>query len=353
MARRGLRPAERSAASTPTRSTWCRRFSTPLVLNRRAPCVESPKRRSRGSASPVPSTLRMRRPVTRTQYFEVFGHRAIYHDGWRAVCPWPGPNFTEATAMGRRLGDPITPEILEQLDANGWELYDINEDPTESANVAAEHPDQLRALIALWWEEAEKYKVLPLDGSMQARLGTERPQTSSPRTRFLYRPHTSLVPVFGGRHPSITDPTPSKPTSKFRPRAPAASSSRRAEMPEATAFSWTMAACATCTTTSDANKFEVDSPEQIPPGRHTLRYEFEPTGQPDFKVGKGRPAVPSCTSTASSSGTQTSPTPRRSSSSSRASAVATTLAPRPAKVISRRSRSLGRSIRSPWKFRVR
>ena len=88
-----------------------------------------------------------------TQYFEMFGHRAIYHDGWRAVCPWPGPNYTEAAAMGRRMGEPITPEVLEQLDASGWELYNINVDPTESSNVAAEHPDQLRELIALWWRK--------------------------------------------------------------------------------------------------------------------------------------------------------------------------------------------------------
>src|SRR5215213_2499226 len=102
--------------------------------------------------------------------FEMFGHRAIYHDGWRAVCPWPAPNFTEAAKLGRTLGDPITPEVLEQLDREGWELYDIGHDPTESRDVAAEHPDRLRDLIALWWEEAEKYKVLPLDGSLQARL---------------------------------------------------------------------------------------------------------------------------------------------------------------------------------------
>ena len=42
-----------------------------------------------------------------TQYFEMFGHRALYHDGWRAVCPWPGPSFTEAAQKGRHYGSPI------------------------------------------------------------------------------------------------------------------------------------------------------------------------------------------------------------------------------------------------------
>ena len=50
----------------------------------------------RASASRTPSTTPRRRRRHHTQYFEMFGHRAIYHDGWRAVCPWPGPSFTEA-----------------------------------------------------------------------------------------------------------------------------------------------------------------------------------------------------------------------------------------------------------------
>ena len=51
-----------------------------------------------------------------TQYFEMMGHRSIYHDGWRAVCPWPGPSFTEA---GKGFGEPISADMLAQLDAEG------------------------------------------------------------------------------------------------------------------------------------------------------------------------------------------------------------------------------------------
>ena len=93
-------------------------------------------------------------------------------------------------------GQPITPEILDELDRSGWELYRMADDPSESRDVAAEHPEVVRDLIARWWEEAEKYKVLPLDGSMQARLATVRPQTSKPRTRFVYYPGGSVVPAF-------------------------------------------------------------------------------------------------------------------------------------------------------------
>ena len=56
----------------------------------------------------------------KTQYFEMMGHRSIYHDGWRAVCPWPGTSFTEAGAF---FGAPMTKDKLIELDAKGWELY--------------------------------------------------------------------------------------------------------------------------------------------------------------------------------------------------------------------------------------
>ncbi len=55
----------------------------------------------------------------------MLGHRSIYHDGWRAVCPWPGTSFAES---GRKFGDVITAEMLTELDATGWELYHVAED---------------------------------------------------------------------------------------------------------------------------------------------------------------------------------------------------------------------------------
>ena len=71
------------------------------------------------------------------------------HDGWRAVCPWPGPDFTTAATKGRAFGSPIGPAELDELETRGWELYRITDDPTESTDVAAEHPAKLRELVAL------------------------------------------------------------------------------------------------------------------------------------------------------------------------------------------------------------
>ena len=94
----------------------------------------------------------------RTQYFEMFGHRAIDHDSWRAVCPWPGPSFAEA---GKPFGAPITAEALTDLDAHHWELYHIASDPAENHNVADQHRDKLIELIAMWYTEAGKFGVFP------------------------------------------------------------------------------------------------------------------------------------------------------------------------------------------------
>ena len=92
----------------------------------------------------------------RVQYFEMFGHRAIDHDGWRAVCPWPGPSFAEA---GKPFGALISAGTLTDLDAGHWELYHVAEDPAENHDLAGQHRDKLIELIAMWYAEAGKYKA--------------------------------------------------------------------------------------------------------------------------------------------------------------------------------------------------
>src|SRR5947209_451880 len=120
-----------------------------------------------------------------TQYFEMLGHRAIYHDGWRAVCPWPGPSFTEA---GNGFGDPISGDTLSKLDATGWELYHVAEDFAETRNVAAENRDRLIAMIATWYVEAGKYQVMPVDSRGTSRFVDERPKIAVDRRSFTIYP---------------------------------------------------------------------------------------------------------------------------------------------------------------------
>jgi arylsulfatase len=92
----------------------------------------------------------------KTQYFELLGNRAIYHDGWIAsttpkVAPW---------AMESPEGDVAT--------SYEWELYEVTSDYSQGRNLAAEHPEKLAELQQLFWEEAERNNVLPLDDSRGA-----------------------------------------------------------------------------------------------------------------------------------------------------------------------------------------
>jgi arylsulfatase len=221
----------------------------------------------------------------RTQYFEMLGHRAIDHDGWRAVCPWPGPSFAEA---GKPFGVPIPAETLTDLDARHWELYHVAEDPTENHDLAAQHRDKLIELIAMWYVEAGKYNVLPIDGSGAERLMTERPQVAEPRTQYIYRPGTQTLPFWVG--PRVLN----------RPHAITAD----AEIPDGGAEGLLLcqgSAVGGWSFYVKGNRlryahnyvgratYQVSAPDALPAGRHQLRFEFEPTGQPDIAQGKGSP----------------------------------------------------------------
>ena len=127
-----------------------------------------------------------------TQYFEMFAHRSIYHDGWRAVCPFPGTSFAEAKAFFGQL--ELTEDKLRELDANGWELYNVVDDPAETNNLASTNRAKLIEMIALWYVEAGKYNVLPLDSRGTARFADERPQLTKDRQTYIYYPGTQTVP---------------------------------------------------------------------------------------------------------------------------------------------------------------
>ncbi len=127
-----------------------------------------------------------------TQYFEMFSHRAIYHAGWRAVCPFPGPSFAEAGVSFGML--ELTQEKPRELDATGWELYHVDVDPTETTDLAEQERPLLTELIALWYTEAGRYNVFPLDSRGTSRFADERPQISAERNVYTYYPGTQVVP---------------------------------------------------------------------------------------------------------------------------------------------------------------
>src|SRR5512139_3249365 len=118
-------------------------------------------------------------PSTRkTQYFEMMADRAIYHDGWIAgtkVMRAPWVNFPPKESA---LNYP-------------WELYDLRSDWTQADDLAAKNPAKLKEMQELFWKEAEKFQVLPLDTTVAGRLITPRPSLTAGRTVFTWtRPLT-------------------------------------------------------------------------------------------------------------------------------------------------------------------
>jgi len=222
-----------------------------------------------------------------TQYFEMFGHRAIDHDGWRAVCPWPGPSFTEA---GKPFGTPISGEQLADLDANNWELYHIVADFAETNDVAADNRARLIALIAQWYVEAGKYNVLPIDGSAITRLMTERPQITEERTAYVFWPDTqalpsSVAPRMLNRPHSITaDVDIPAGGAEGVLLSQGANNSGLTFYVQGGRLHYAHNYVGRAT-------YRVASTEDVPTGRHQLRFEFEPTGKPDFSNGRGAPGL--------------------------------------------------------------
>ncbi len=109
-----------------------------------------------------------------TQYFEMFGHRGIWHRGWKAVA------YHETT----------TP-----FENDEWELYHLDEDFSETDNLAAREPEKLRELIALWWQEAEANQVLPLDDRFGPRFTENAKRYHGPRKRFVFHRGMGHIPT--------------------------------------------------------------------------------------------------------------------------------------------------------------
>jgi len=221
-----------------------------------------------------------------TQYFEMMGHRSIYHDGWRAVCPVPGPSFTEA---GMGFGEmEITEEKLRELDEKGWELYHVAEDYSETRNVAVQNRDKLIEMIATWYAEAGKYNVLPIDSRGVARLIEERPQLARPRDLYVYYPGTSSVAnkiaarVLNRPH-SITATVELANGAEGVLVAQGGNSGGYSLYVKDHKLHYAY-------NFLGIQQYHLASDATLSDGRHELRFEFEPTGQPDLAHGKGTPA---------------------------------------------------------------
>jgi arylsulfatase A-like enzyme len=125
-----------------------------------------------------------------TQYFEMLGNRAIYHDGWVAA--------TTPATLPWELSTKSPPDVITGYK---WELYNVMDDPTQSNDLAARMPDKLKQMQGIFYVEAAKHNVLPIDNSSLTRWNTPRPSLTAGRTVFTYTGGLTGVPNSGA--PSI------------------------------------------------------------------------------------------------------------------------------------------------------
>ena len=125
-----------------------------------------------------------------TQYFEMMGQYALYHEGWLLStkvnrAPWQ--------AFASVNHDPLNNQVLE--------LYDLTTDFSQSLNIADKNPEKVKELKEMFIEEAKKYQVFPMDASVATRLVAPRPNITAGRTEFEYTQPMTGLPQ--GDSPSI------------------------------------------------------------------------------------------------------------------------------------------------------
>jgi arylsulfatase A-like enzyme len=202
------------------------------------------------------------------QYFEMLGNRAIWYNGWKAV-----------TYHGRQ---PWENKSKWSFDEDKWELYNVEEDFSECRNLADKHPKKLQQLIELWWVEAGKYNVLPLDERFAERQGAKGQAGKEKKSYTFYsgtvRIPENSAPYFKNRSHSV---------------------SAEVEIPEGGAEGpicaiggigggWSLyikdRKLVYCY--NNIGKYSyLRSSEDVPTGKVTLGFEFEKTGKEKFGAG--------------------------------------------------------------------
>ena len=113
-------------------------------------------------------------PRGASQYFEMFGHRGLWKGGWKAVAYHPP-------------GQPFESDV--------WELYHLDQDFSETEDMAATHPEKLSELQAEWWAQAERCKVLPLDDRFGPRFAENAARFHGPRKAFVFHAGMGHLPT--------------------------------------------------------------------------------------------------------------------------------------------------------------
>jgi arylsulfatase len=202
----------------------------------------------------------------KTQYFEMFGQWALYHEGWFLStqvnrAPWE--------VMGAANPDPLNNQVLQ--------LYNLDKDFSQSQNLADKQPDKVKELKQMFIAEAKKYQVFPMDASVGARIVAPRPNITAGRTEFVYtRPMTGLPQ---GDSPMLLDSSYTITADIEVPQGGAegmilTSGGRFAGygfylLKGKPVFLWNLI---------DLKRIKWEGPDALTPGKHTLVFDFKYDG---------------------------------------------------------------------------
>ena len=215
-----------------------------------------------------------------TQYFEIMGNRGLYHDGWMA-------STTPLRLPWQTYGFSPSPDDFK------WELYNINEDFSQSNDLAAKNPAKLKELQALFDKEARKYNVYPLDSSAGERGNPGiRPSPSAGRTDFTFYPGIIRIPE--GSAPDF--------------KSKSYTLTAEVEIPDTGANGvlgtiggrfggWALLLLdgkplfAYAYSNQPQHKYRIASPQPLTPGKHTIVFDFKYDGGGLGKGGTGTLSV--------------------------------------------------------------
>ena len=201
-----------------------------------------------------------------TQYFEMFGQWALYHEGWLLStkvnrAPWE--------AFGAANPDPLNNQVLE--------LYNLSTDFSQSKNIADEHPDKIKKMKQMFIAEAKKYQVFPMDASVAARIVAPRPNITDGRTEFVYT--HPMIGLPQGDSPFLLDSSYTITADLEVPEGGAegmilTSGGRFAGygfylLKGKPVFLWNLI---------NLNRIKWEGPDALTPGKHTLEFDFKYDG---------------------------------------------------------------------------
>jgi arylsulfatase A-like enzyme len=210
-----------------------------------------------------------------TQYFEMFGNRALYHDSWIATTVPPQPPWL--------MGTVKMPDVLTGYK---WELYNIADDFSENNDLGTKNPDKLKELQGLFMDEARKYQVLPLDNSILERILAPRPSATAGRTEFTYSGEVSGLP--DGNAPNLLTKSYSITAEVEIPKAGAEGMLNTLGGRFGGYGLYLLKGKAVFTyNLLSLEKFRWESSQTLTPGKHTILFDFKYDGPGMGKGGTG------------------------------------------------------------------